>query len=133
MPWPHEIVTGQSIASPKIAQSKALRSKMTPPEEKLWHKLRDRKLGIHFRRQQVIAGYIVDFYCHSAALVVEVDGVIHDNQKEADAKREAALAELGLRILRFANRQIDNDLPKVLDEITYALSLPLPFREGAGG
>jgi very-short-patch-repair endonuclease len=106
---------------------------MTPREKKLWQELRDRKLGVHFRRQQVIAGYIVDFYCHARALVVEVDGAIHDRQKEADAKREVALAGLGLRILRFTNRQIDNDLPKVLDEITCALSLPLPFREGVRG
>jgi len=64
------------------------------------------KLGVRFRRQQVIAGFIVDFYCHKAALVVEVDGDVHDLQQEEDAKREKALRELGLRIIRFGNDEI---------------------------
>jgi len=59
----------------------------------LWAK----KLGVHFRRQQVIAGFIVDFYCHKAALVIEVDGDIHDLQQEEDTRREKVLSELGLR------------------------------------
>ena len=58
---------------------------MTPAEKILWNELRANKLGVHFRRQQVIAGFIVDFYCHKAGLVVEVDGDIHDLQKEEDA------------------------------------------------
>ena len=52
---------------------------------------------LHFRRQQVIQGFIVDFYCHKVGLVVEVDGDIHDLQQEEDARREKALRELGLR------------------------------------
>ena len=64
------------------------------------------KLGVRFRRQQIIAGFIVDFYCHKAALVVEVDGDVHDLQQEEDAKREKALRELGLRIIRFGNDEI---------------------------
>ena len=51
---------------------------MTPAEKILWQELRANKLGVHFRRQQAIAGFIVDFYCHKAGLVVEVDGDIHD-------------------------------------------------------
>ncbi len=60
---------------------------MTPPKilRSIWQELRGNKLGVHFRRQQVIAGFIVDFYCHKAALVVEVDGDIHDLQQEEDA------------------------------------------------
>jgi very-short-patch-repair endonuclease len=71
---------------------------MTPAEKFLWDELRAKKLGVHFRRQQVIAGFIVDFYCHRAALVIEVDGDIHDLQKEEDERREKALSEMGLRI-----------------------------------
>ena len=48
---------------------------MTPAEKILWNELRANKLGVHFRRQQVIAGFIVDFYCHKSALVIEVDGI----------------------------------------------------------
>ncbi len=70
---------------------------MTPAEKILWHELRENKFGGHFRRQQVIAGFIVDFYCHKAALVIEVDGDIHDLQQEEDARREKVLREMGLR------------------------------------
>lgn len=56
--------------------------------EELWAN----KLNVRFRRQQVIAGFIVDFYCHKAALVVEVDGDIHDLQKEEDERREPPLS-----------------------------------------
>ena len=60
---------------------------MTPAEKtrSVWQELRGNKLGVHFKRQQVIAGFIVDFYCHQAALFVEVDGDIHDLQQEEDA------------------------------------------------
>ena len=58
---------------------------MTPAEKILWQELRANKPGFHFRRQQVIAGFIVDFYCHKAALVVEVDGDIHHLKQEEDA------------------------------------------------
>ncbi|MCC6986377.1 MAG: DUF559 domain-containing protein [Anaerolineales bacterium] len=56
--------------------------------------MRANKLGVHFRRQQVIQGFIVDFYCHRAGLVVEVDGDIHDLQKEEDERREKAVSGL---------------------------------------
>ena len=71
--------------------------------------MRAKKLGVHFRRQQVIAGFIVDFYCHKAGLVVEVDGDIHDLQQEEDARREKALSELGLRVVRFGNDEVVKD------------------------
>lgn len=58
-------------------------------------KLRANKLGVHFRRQQVIQGFIVYFYCHKSALVVEVDGDVHDYQQEEDARREKVLREMG--------------------------------------
>ncbi|MDQ3006498.1 MAG: endonuclease domain-containing protein, partial [Chloroflexota bacterium] len=66
-------------------------------------------LGVRFRRQQIIQGSIVDFYCHKAALVIEVDGDIHDLQREDDARRERALCELGLRIVRFKNDEVVKD------------------------
>jgi very-short-patch-repair endonuclease len=58
---------------------------------------RANKLGVHFRRQQIIQGFIVDFYCPKVGLVVEVDGDIHDLQQEEDARREKVLREMGLR------------------------------------
>ena len=71
---------------------------MTPAEKFLWEELRTNKLGVHFRRQQAIAGFIVDFYCHKAGLVIEVDVDIHDLQKEEDERREKVLSALGLRL-----------------------------------
>ena len=90
---------------------------MTPAEKILWNELRANKLGVHFRRQQVIAGFIVDFYCHKSALVIEVDGDIHDLQRDEDARRENALREMGLRIVRFRNDEVVRDLSAVLRKI----------------
>ena len=90
---------------------------MTPAEKILWEKLRANRLGVHFRRQQVIAGFIVDFYCHKSALVVEVDGDIHDLQQEEDVRREKALRELGLKIVRFRNDEVVRDLSAVVEKI----------------
>ncbi|MBC6941031.1 MAG: DUF559 domain-containing protein [Chloroflexi bacterium] len=57
-------------------------------EKILWKELRASKLGVYFRRQQVIQGFIVDFYCHMAGLVIEVDGDVHDLRKEEDERRD---------------------------------------------
>jgi very-short-patch-repair endonuclease len=83
---------------------------MTPAEKILWQELRANKLRVHFRRQQVIAGFIVDFYCHKAGLVVEVDGDVHDLQQEEDTRREKVLSEMGLRIVRFRNEEVLGNL-----------------------
>ena len=93
------IIPGQKVTKEKQERSRELRRNMTPVEKILWNELRANKLGVHFRRQQVIAGFIVDFYCHKAALVIEVDGDIHDLQKEEDERREKVLSALGLRSL----------------------------------
>jgi very-short-patch-repair endonuclease len=58
------ILPGQRVTKEKLQRAKELRREMTPAEKILWEKLRANKLGVHFRRQQVIAGFIVDFYCH---------------------------------------------------------------------
>jgi hypothetical protein len=78
------IVTEQAVTKAKLERAKELRREMTPAEKLLWKEVRANKLGVRFRRQQVIQGFIVDFYCHKAGLVIEVDGDIHDLQKEED-------------------------------------------------
>jgi very-short-patch-repair endonuclease len=98
------IIPGQRVSKEEQQRIRELRRDMTSAEKILWQELRTNKLGVHFRRQQVIAGFIVDFYCHKADLVVEVDGDIHDLQQEEDALRENALKELGLRVIRFEMR-----------------------------
>ncbi len=120
---PEQIVTGQKVNPEKLARAKALRHHMTPAEKCLWEALRRNQLdGFHFRRQQVIDGYIVDFYCHAKGLIVEVDGPIHDQQIEYDAERTDALIARGLRVLRFRNEEIMQNLEGVLDQIRNACS-----------
>lgn len=90
---------------------------MTLAEKILWEELRANKLGVHFRRQQVIQGFIVDFYCHKAGWVVEVDGDIHDLQKDEDERREKVLREMGLRVVRFRNDDVMRSLSTVMNKI----------------
>ena len=111
------IIPGQTVTKEKLQRAKELRRDMTPAEKILWQELRGNKLGVHFRRQQVIAGFVVDFYCHKAGLVIELDGSVHDGQKEEDAEREKALSEMGLRIVRFRNEVVVKDLSTVLGNI----------------
>ncbi len=118
------IVRGQKINPDKHQRAKALRRNMTPAEQRLWSALRRNQLdGFHFRRQQIIDGFIVDFYCHAAGLVVEVDGPIHDRRSEYDAGRDRALAARGLRILRFRNEEVMQEMEHVLERIRAALDL----------
>ncbi len=115
------IVIGQKVSAAKVARAKELRRRMTPAERVLWSHLRKNQLeGFHFRRQQVIDGFIVDFYCHAAGLVVEVDGEIHQKQAEYDKERDRILAARGLRVLRFQNREVLENLPEVLNRIAAA-------------
>ena len=99
-----------------------MRRSMTVAEALLWGRLRNNQLGgLHFRRQQVIDGFIADFYCCSARLIVECDGAGHDNQQEYDHERDQILSTHNLRVLRFTNDSIQNNLNGVLKDI---LTLP---------
>jgi very-short-patch-repair endonuclease len=111
------IVTGQKVTKEKLERAKELRREMTPAEKILWNELRANKLGVHFRRQQVIQGFIVDFYCHRAALVVEVDGDVHDLQQDEDERREKGLSALGVWIVRFGNDEVVRDVSAVVGKI----------------
>jgi len=79
-----------------------------------------------FRRQQVIDGFVADFYCESAGLVVELDGSAHDGRADYDAARDSIIATRGLRILRIANDRTDEDLPAALAAIEAALKATSP-------
>ena len=116
------IIPGQKVTKAKLQRAKELRREMTPAEKLLWQEVRARKLGIHFRRQQIIQGFIVDFYCHKAALVVEVDGDIHDLQQEEDARREKVLSEMGLMIVRFRNDEVIKNLSAVVGSLKQLLA-----------
>jgi very-short-patch-repair endonuclease len=111
------IIPGQKITKEKLHRARQLRHDMTPAERVLWQELRANKLGVHFRRQQIMAGFIVDFYCHKAALVIELDGDVHDLQQEEDAQREKILNEMGLRVIRFRNDEVFKNLPVIVAKI----------------
>jgi very-short-patch-repair endonuclease len=112
------VVRGQKVAKAKLERAKLFRRDMTPAERLLWARLRRSQLrGLHFRRQQVIDGFIVDFYCTTAGLVVEVDGPVHDTQPEYDAERGAILTAHGIRILRVSNEDVQQRVEAVLVRI----------------
>jgi very-short-patch-repair endonuclease len=113
------IIRGQRVDPAKLARAKEMRRSPTPEEHILWQRLRTGKLdGFHFRRQQVIDGYIVDFYSHRAAVVVEVDGPIHASQRDYDAQRDAALGERGLRVVRISAENVRERIDHVLGIIS---------------
>ena len=111
-----------------------LRSEMTKCERMLWSRLRRKQLhGVQFYRQKPIGSYIVDFYAPAARLVVEVDGPQHQDQINAqnDAHRDESLKSQGLRMLRFTNLQVVDDLDAVIWFVAEALKSPLPpFTKG---
>ena len=76
--------------------------------------------GWHFRRQQVIHGFIVDFYCHAAGLAVEVDGLVHTLQADEDRERDQALGEAGVRVLRIQKQEVLENLESTLQKIRRA-------------
>ena len=107
----------------KQALAEQMRQEMTPSEKRLWEKLRASRLnGLVFRRQQVIGGFIADFYCRSARLVVECDGRVHTAQAEYDQERDRIIEAYNLRVLRFTNEQISGNLQSVLADILKAAS-----------
>jgi very-short-patch-repair endonuclease len=124
-----------------LERARGLRREMTAQERILWLHLRDRRVqGAKFRKQMWLAGYIADFACSEARLVVEADGSQHADDVAYDSARSAAFASLGWHTLRFWNNEITENLDGVLVAIANALPspshpaapggpLPLPSRE----
>jgi 5-methyltetrahydrofolate--homocysteine methyltransferase/ATP-dependent helicase HrpA len=108
-----------------IRRARDLRQTETPPEKLLWLALRNGQIGgMKFRRQHPIGPYVVDFYCHSAMLVVELDGISHEDKAESDATRTKALEAGGLRVLRVTNEDVMRDLDAVTREIARLGGVP---------
>jgi predicted helicase/very-short-patch-repair endonuclease len=108
--------------------ARQMRKEPTPAEDIMWQHLRDRQLlGFKFRRQHSIERFILDFYCSEAALVIEIDGPIHQYSKEEDAIRQEYIESYGLRFLRFTNDDVINNLESVLSRISDELRKPHPF------
>ncbi|MBS3947905.1 MAG: DUF559 domain-containing protein, partial [Dethiobacter sp.] len=116
--------------------ARSLRRHQTDAETRMWHLLRDRRLaGRKFRRQHPIPPYIVDFYCHEASLVIEIDGGQHLQQRRYDEVRTKRLEERSLKVLRFWANEVMQHTETVLESIWRELhspspSIPLPEGEG---
>lgn len=134
--------TGRSRRMPKLFRRKTCRARVqrahpTPAERALWSLLRGRALEAKFRRQHPLGPYIADFFCCDAALVIEVDGDVHDTDRarEHDAARDAFLANCGLRTLRLRNEMVLQEPARAVAIIRAAIlddDAPLPPGEGMG-
>jgi very-short-patch-repair endonuclease len=102
--------------------ARKLRRDATEVEAMLWQRLRNRQVeGAKFRRQVPVGGYIADFLCVDARLVIELDGGQHATRAEADAARTRAIETAGYVVLRFWNSGIVENLDGVLEEIRSAI------------
>jgi very-short-patch-repair endonuclease len=106
-----------------------LRKDSTPEEKTVWGMLRNRRFkDLKFRRQHILQGFVVDFYCHELRLAIEIDGKVHQKQLEYDALRQILIEEKGIRFLRITNEEINKDVRILLHKIEDFLPPPLPSR-----
>ena len=109
-------------------KAKYLRDNMTEPESILWGHLKNKQIdGFRFKAQHPISRFIADFYCHKAKLVIEIDGQSHDCDKAYgyDHGRSFEMERFGIRIIRFANDQVKENIVLVKEEISKALKSTL--------
>lgn len=126
-----------------FGKARELRKSMTMAEQELWKHIRKNQLdGFRFRRQHPVAQFILDFYCHDSKLAIEVDGLIHDqrDQKLYDQERDIVIHELGVKVIRFKNEDIFQNLPEILTKIRSELKArselsikSSPLGEDSGG
>ena len=101
-----------------IEAARILRKNMTFQEKLLWDRLKLKQVfGLRFRRQHPIDFFIADFYCHQARLVIEIDGEIHSRQREYDEGRSAEMGKYFIKIIRFTNSEVENNIEKVINYI----------------
>jgi very-short-patch-repair endonuclease len=108
------------------------RNNPTPAEKKVWYEVLCRKhfQGYKFTRQKPLGDYIVDFYCSKLRLVIEIDGDSHGENKEYDKSRTEVLSQLGLRVLRYANRDVCNNIHGVYQDLMKIIEPPYPPCQG---
>ena len=117
----------QVVSEEMARRAKELRRHQTPAEKALWRALRkDGLQGAHFRRQQVVGGFIVDFYCARHGLVVEVDGPVHQEAETYDALRDELMREAHLTVMRVTNDDVFERMSEVLEKIREALAKKTP-------
>ena len=132
------LVTRSRVRPEKAELARALRRASTEAERVAWELLRGRRtLGLKFRRQQAIAGFVVDFYCAELRLVFELDGAVHESpaNREYDAARSRVLQSHGVRVVRIHNTKLDAALLEgILHHAMQSRDAGSPLaRQGEGG
>ncbi|MCB0450434.1 MAG: leucine--tRNA ligase [Confluentibacter sp.] len=115
-------MTGGNNSHLLLERAKEMRANPTQAEAVLWEQLRNKNLEAKFRQQHLIGDYIVDFVCLDKKLIVEVDGKIHENQLDEDAKRTEILENDDYKVIRFSNEEVLGNIDSVLKTIQEALS-----------
>ena len=110
------------MRSPKatVALARRLRRALSPPEARLWTRLRPRIPGMPiFRRQHPVGPYVIDFYCTDARFAVEVDGIAHDlgDRPQRDLRRDAWLSAQGVTVMHIAASEVMRGIDDVVDAI----------------
>jgi very-short-patch-repair endonuclease len=123
-----------------IAHARRLRRALSPPEARLWNRLRERAPGLPtFRRQHPIGPYVLDFYCAKARLAIEIDGMSHDtgDQPLRDIRRNEWLQARGVKVMRIAAGDVMRALDETVDGIvrmaTALIEADAPHHRPAGG
>jgi len=108
---------------PIFQRARELRNKSTHAEEIVWGYLKTKPFGIKFRRQHPYSNYILDFYCHSLKLVIEIDGSIHDLEdvRNNDNERQSLLEKDGLKVIRFSNTEVILGMVQVKENLDYLI------------
>ena len=106
--------------------ARELRNKSTKAEEIFWEAVRNRKIlnkkfnrqfPIHFMFDGKKRFFVADFYCHENNLIIEIDGGIHEQQKDYDKLRTAIINELEIKIIRFRNEMVENSMEKIIENL----------------
>ncbi len=115
-------MTGGNYSHLLLEKAKEMRANPTEAEAFIWAQLKGKQLGVKFRQQHLIDDFIADFVCLSKKLIIEVDGKIHDSQKEQDEARTAVLENLDYKVIRFTNEEVIMDIENVLKKIKKELA-----------
>ncbi|MGE0600299.1 MAG: endonuclease domain-containing protein [Dehalococcoidia bacterium] len=123
-----------------VPAARRLRKELTPTEAILWERRRDRRcMNPKFRRQHPVGRFVLDFYCESLRVGIEVDGGIHldPEQRKFDEERQLLLEEKNIRFIRIPSRLVTHDTTALMSYLTETLSIqsgtPLPSRESGRG
>ena len=113
-----------------VSRARELRKETTEAEKLFWEKILENKklANFKFTRQKPLDHFIVDFYCSSLSLIIEIDGEVHDFQKERDRERDYLLEQkFGLKIIRYTNKKILDNIEKVTDDLIRRIQNATPL------